>query len=85
MAFKELVIGIEWQGTGENEIGVDSKTGKKIIGIDEKYFRPSEVEELIGDAKKAKEELGWKPKTSFQELVKIMVHADWGKVKKHGY
>ena len=84
-AFKELDIEIEWQGTGENEMGVDSKTGRKIIGIDENYYRPLEVEQLLGDAKKAKEELGWQPKTNFGDLVKIMVHADWKKVKKRGY
>ena len=85
VAFKELDIEIEWQGTGENEMGVDSKTGRKIIGIDKKYYRPTEVEQLLGDAKKAKEELGWQPKTCFEELVNIMVHADWEKVKKRGY
>ena len=85
VAFKELVIVIEWQGTGENEIGVDSKTGKKIIGIDKKYYRPIDVEQLLGDAKKAKEELGWQPKTSFDELVKIMIHADWEKVRRKRY
>ena len=85
VAFKELDIEIEWQGTGENEMGVDSKTGRKIIGIDKKYYRPTEVVQLLGDAKKAKEELGWQPKTSFENLVKIMVHADWAKVKKYGY
>jgi GDPmannose 4,6-dehydratase len=85
IAFKELDIEIKWQGTGENEIGIDSKTVKKIIGIDKKYYRPTEVEQLLGDAKKAKEELGWQPKTCFEELVSIMVHADWEKVKKRGY
>ena len=85
VAFKELDIEIKWQGTGENEIGIDSKTVKKIIGIDKKYYRPTEVEQLLGDAKKAKEELGWQPKTCFEELVSIMVHADWEKVKKRGY
>ena len=85
VAFKELDIEIEWQRTRENEIGVDSKTGRKIIGIDKKYYRPTEVEQLLGDAKKAKEELGWQPKTSFGDLVRIMVHADWKKVKKRSY
>ena len=85
LAFKELDIEIEWQGTGENEMGVDSETGRKIIGIDKKYYRPTEVEQLLGDAKKAKEELGWQPKTSFCDMVKIMVHADWKKVKKRSY
>ena len=85
VAFKELDIEIEWKGTGENEMGVNSKTGRKIIGIDKKYYRPTEVKHVLGDAKKAKEELGWQPKTSFGDLVKIMVHADWEKVKKRGY
>ena len=85
LAFNELGINIEWQNSGVNEIGVDAKSGKKIIGIDEKYYRPTEVEQLLGDASKAKNELGWKPKTSFEELVKIMVHSDWEKVKKRGY
>ena len=85
VAFKELDIEIEWQGTGENEIGVDSKTGRKIIGIDKKYYRPTEVEQLLGDAKKAKKELGWQQKTSLEELVKIMVQADWEKVRRKRY
>jgi GDPmannose 4,6-dehydratase len=84
-AFKELDINIEWQGKGEDEIGVDAQTGKQIIGIDEKYYRPTEVEQLLGNASKAKNELGWEPKTSFEELVKLMVHADWEKVKNRGY
>jgi len=85
LAFKELNIQIEWQGKGEDEIGVNAQTGKQLIGIDEKYYRPTEVEQLLGDASKAKEELGWEPKISFEELVKLMIHADWEKVKKRGY
>ena len=85
LAFSELDMGIEWQGKGENEIGIDTKTGKKVIGIDPKYYRPTEVEYLLGDSSKAKRELGWQPKTSFKELVKIMVHADLEKVKKRSY
>ena len=85
LSFKELDIEIDWQNSGVNEIGVDAKSGKKIIGIDKKYYRPTEVEQLLGDASKAKNELGWEPKTSFEELVKIMVHSDWEKVKKRGY
>jgi len=85
LTFKELDIKIEWQGKKEEEIGLNAQTGKKIIGIDKKYYRPTEVEQLMGDASKAKNELGWEPKTSFQELVKIMLHADWNKVKKRGY
>ena len=85
LAFKELDIQIEWKGKGEDEIGVNAQTGKQLIGIDEKYYRPTEVEQLLGDASKAKEELGWEPKISFEELVKLMIHADWEKVKKRGY
>ena len=85
ITFKELQMDIEWQGIGKDEIGVDSKTGKQIIGIDEKYYRPTEVDQLLGDASKAKEKLCWQSKTSFEELVKIMVHADWEKVKRRGY
>ena len=85
LTFRELDIEIDWQVIEEKEVGIDSKTGKKIIGIDEKYYRPTEVEQLLGDASKAKEELGWEPKTTLNELVKIMVKADWEKVKRRGY
>jgi GDPmannose 4,6-dehydratase len=63
---------IEWMGEGLNEVGVDKLTKKTIIRVNPKYFRPSEVETLLGDATKAKEKLGWEPKISFKELVKDM-------------
>ena len=85
LSFKELDIHIDWQGDRENEIGVDQVTGKTIIGINPKYYRPTEVETLLGDATKAKEQLGWEAKTPFSELVKMMVQSDWKKVKKKGY
>ena len=85
LAFKELDMEIKWQGQGEDEIGVHSKSEKKIIGIDKKYYRPTEVDSLLGDASKAKEKLGWEPKISFIDLVKIMVNSDWEKVKRRGY
>ena len=85
LSFKELDIHIDWQGDRENEIGVDQTTGKTIVGINSKYYRPTEVETLLGDASKAKEVLGWEVKTPFSELVKMMVQSDWGKVKKRGY
>ena len=85
LAFNELGINIEWQGKGINEVGINAQSGYQVIGIDKKYYRPTEVEQLLGDASKAKNELGWEPKTSFEELVKIMVHSDWEKVKKRGY
>ena len=67
---------ITWRGEGLDEIGYDIFTGKEIIRIDAKYFRPAEVETLLGDATKAKERLGWNPKISFKELVRLMVESD---------
>jgi len=82
LAFKELGIEVEWKGKGVDEIGVCAKTGKTIIKIDPAYFRPTEVDLLVGDYSKAKKLLGWEPKTTFKELVKIMVQADWECVQK---
>ncbi len=76
MAFNEVGININWQGKGVSEKGLDSKTKKVIIEIDPKYFRPTEVDLLVGDASKAERELGWKPKHSVQQLVKEMVAFD---------
>ena len=67
---------IKWKGKGTDEIGYDKKTGKELINVSEKYFRPAEVEELLGDSTKAREELGWKPTYNFDELVKEMVEMD---------
>ena len=64
---------IEWRGEGLDEIGIDRNTGRVVIKVDDKYFRPAEVESLLGDATKAKEQLGWEPKISFDELVEDMV------------
>jgi len=82
LAFKELDIGLNWQGQGLKEKGLDKKTNKIIIEIDPRYFRPIEVHSLLGDASKAKEVLGWQPKISFQDLVKEMVVADLEEAKK---
>jgi len=75
-AFSLKGFDIKWKGEGINEIGYDFNTGRELIFISEKYFRPAEVDELLGDSTKAKNELGWIPKTSFQELVEEMVHFD---------
>lgn len=75
-AAKEVGFEIEWSGQGINEVGKDKNTGKTIIGIDSKYFRPAEVELLLGDPTKAKEILGWSPKTKFKDLVKMMMDSD---------
>ena len=83
LAFKEAGIDLCWEGEGVNEKGVDVKTGKALVEVDSKYFRPCEVEQLLGDPTKAKTLLGWNPtKTGFSELVKIMVMHDMQFVKK---
>jgi GDPmannose 4,6-dehydratase len=81
---RNLDFDIAWQGSGINEIGVDTKSGKKLIVVDEKYFRPAEVETLLGDATKANTLLNWKPRTSFKELVREMSESDlaWAKSLK---
>jgi GDPmannose 4,6-dehydratase len=76
LAFAEVGRGIEWRGKGVEETGVDKKSGKIVVRIDAQYFRPTEVDLLIGDASKAHKKLGWKPKTSFAELVKQMMTGD---------
>ena len=73
---KHLGFDLEWKGKGLREKGVDRKTGKVIIEIDPRYFRPAEVDALRGDASKAERVLGWKPKVGFAELVKIMSDSD---------
>jgi GDPmannose 4,6-dehydratase len=72
-AARQLGIDLVWQGSGVEEKGVDKKTGETLVEIDPKYFRPAEVDLLIGDASKAKKVLGWEPKIKFKELVKIMI------------
>ncbi len=74
-AAKELDIQIRWEGQGEEEKGYD-QTGNCIVAVDPRYYRPTEVESLLGDATKAKEKLGWTPRTSFEDLVKEMVNSD---------
>lgn len=89
-AAEELDIKITWAGSGVDEVGTDA-TGKQIVKVDPKYFRPTEVETLLGDPTKAKEKLGWTPKTTFKELVSEMVREDLKSaqrdelVKKHGF
>ena len=82
-AFKIAGINILWKGTGVEEQGIDEATGRVLVEVDEKYFRPAEVEQLLGDPTKAKTLLGWNPtKTSFDELIEIMVNSDMKFVKK---
>ena len=82
LAFKEVGIELRWEGEGVEEKGIDTNTGKTLVEVDPKYFRPAEVDQLLGDPSKAKTLLGWNPnKTSFEELVKIMVQHDMKKVR----
>jgi len=76
LAFREAGLTIEWRGNGVEEKGVDRETGRVLVEIDPRYFRPTEVELLQGDPSKARELLGWKPKVTFKELVSMMVEAD---------
>ena len=82
-ACKVLDIDLEWKGKGVDEVGIDRKTGKTIIEIDPRYFRPTDVQLLLGDASKAKKILGWEAKTKFNELVKIMIDGDMDIVKNN--
>jgi GDPmannose 4,6-dehydratase len=90
-AAHELGIVVRWEGQGADEKGYDHETGRCIVAIDPRYFRPTEVDTLLGDASKAKARLGWVPRTSFKQLVAEMVREDLKSaerdelVKKHGY
>jgi GDPmannose 4,6-dehydratase len=76
LAFAEVGKKIVWKGTGVDELGADAKTGKVLVRIDPRYFRPAEVDLLLGDASKAFAKLGWKPVTTFQDMVREMVAHD---------
>ena len=82
LAAKQLGMEIKWKGSGDKEVGIDAKTKKVIIKIDPIYYRPAEVDLLLGDYSKAKKILKWEPKIKFNELVKIMVEADYKKELK---
>lgn len=83
-SFKVAGVDIEWQGSGIEEKGIDRSTGRVLVEVDEKYFRPAEVEQLLGNPTKAKTLLGWNPtSTSFDDLIKIMVKHDMEYVRKH--
>jgi GDPmannose 4,6-dehydratase len=76
-AFGILDMNIKWQGSGVDEVGIDTKSGKTVVRIDPRFFRPTEVEQLCGNPTKAIRQLGWKPNVTFSELVSIMTKADW--------
>ncbi|WP_034996359.1 GDP-mannose 4,6-dehydratase [Beijerinckia mobilis] len=83
-AFAEIGIEITWKGEGVNEHGIDAKSGRVLVEIDERYFRPTEVDLLLGDPTKANKKLGWKHKTPFPQLVSDMVASDLVTMKKRG-
>ena len=82
LAFARLGMDIEWTGKAENEKGICRQTGKMVVEISPRYYRPTEVDFLLGDPSKAKRELGWEPKTTFKKLVEIMTDADFELAKK---
>jgi GDPmannose 4,6-dehydratase len=82
LAFAQIGRTIRWSGKGQNEIGEDPTTGKAVVRIDPRYFRPTEVDELLGDASKAQRILGWKPETTFVDLIKEMVASDLKQVAR---
>ena len=82
--FKHLGIQLEFRGHGAEEKGIDTATGKTLVEVDPKYYRPSEVELLIGNPAKAKRVLGWEPQTTFSELVRIMAEADLAEAERTG-
>jgi GDPmannose 4,6-dehydratase len=75
-AFAHVGRRIAWRGKGVDEVGIDAVTGKELVCIDPRYFRPTEVDKLLGDASKARSKLGWSPKTTFAQLVAEMVESD---------
>ncbi len=82
LAAKEVGISIRWKGQGLKENGIDAESGNVIVCIDPRYFRPTEVDTLLGDSSKARKQLGWEPKTTFKELVKEMVAMDLMEAEK---
>lgn len=85
MAFEEVGIDIKWEGKGVDEKGIDKATGKPLVEVDTRYFRPTEVDLLVGDASKANKQLGWIPKHDLKALVKDMVKADMENFKRDKY
>ena len=84
LAFRRAGITLRWEGEGVDEKGIDIATGRVLVEVDPKYFRPCEVEQLLGDPTKARTVLGWNPrKTTFEQLVNIMVDHDMAMIKNH--
>ena len=82
LSFNEIGVTISWKGEGINEVGIDDATGKEIIAVDSSYYRPTEVDLLVGDAKKASKLLNWTPKTNLKSIIKEMISSDLENIKK---
>lgn len=82
LAFREVGVEIAWQGSGVEEKGIDKSSGQVVVEVDPRYFRPTEVDLLLGDPTKAKEKLGWEPKTDLAQLVQLMVQEDLKRAKR---
>ena len=82
LAGRELGMEISWQGSEIDEVGIDNVSGNEIVAVDPRYFRPTEVDTLLGDPSKARSQLGWQARTSFEELVREMVAADYEGVER---
>jgi GDPmannose 4,6-dehydratase len=82
LAFKEVGIGLAWEGEGVEEKALDARTGRVLVEVDPNYFRPTEVDRLLGDASKAREVLNWQPRVSFEDLIQRMVVADLREAEK---
>ncbi len=82
LAGRELEMDIQWKGSGADEVGIDEASGNEIVAVDPRYFRPTEVDTLLGDPSKAKARLGWEAKTTFEQLVSEMVAADYEGVQR---
>ena len=80
-AFAHIGRTVAWRGQGLDEVGVDAKSGEVLVKIDARYFRPTEVDALIGDPRKANQRLGWRPTIGFDELVREMVEADLQRIE----
>jgi GDPmannose 4,6-dehydratase len=85
LAFRQLDMELEWTGHGVHEKGREKKTGRTLVEVAPRYYRPTEVDILTGDATKAKQQLKWLPVTTFQDLVTMMAQADYEKVSRRGY
>ena len=85
LAFRLLDMPLEWSGEGPAERGVETSTGRTLVTVDPRYYRPTEVELLVGDATRARTKLGWSTRTSFEDLVAMMAKADYERVSKRGY